>query len=312
LTGVGAGVAGAAGGSLDTRRASWLMRGGMVTQWMLALAVAVPLAAAAADPVPPRPSQGCAREHIEHGRRLVGALDVGGVKREYVLDVPDSVRARTPAPLLLDFHGWGHSGAGVWRISAFRELATTAGFVTVYPEGLPVQLRLGGTAQSLPGWEMFTVAGNRDLAFVRALLDDLERRYCIDRARVFSTGFSNGGFFSALLGCALSDRIAAVAPVSGGPLRVDCAPARGVPILIQHGRQDSLIPIDRARAARDDWLKVNQCAAATKQADGASCERWTACRAGAVVEYCEGDYAHTWPPDASARVWTFLLAHPLP
>lgn len=278
----------------------------------LLLAASLANTASAAAPVAPRPSQGCERAEIEHGRRLTGAIDVGGVRREYVLDVPDSVRARTPAPLLLDFHGFGHSGAGVWNISGFRDLATSAGFVTVYPEGLPVQLRLDGAAQKLPGWEMFAIDGNRDLAFTRALLDDLEQRYCIDLARVFATGFSNGGFFSALLGCVLSDRIAAVAPVGGGPLRIDCAPARGVPILIQHGRKDPLIPIDRARAARDDWLKVNQCAAETKQPDGASCERWTACRAGAVVEYCEGDYAHTWPPDATARVWNFLMAHPLP
>jgi len=276
--------------------------------FQLSLLLALP--AFAADPVPARPSQGCSREQIEVGRRLVGSIDVAGVKREYILDVPDVVRPGAPAPLLLDFHGFGHSGAGVWNVSAFRDLSARAGFITVYPEGLPVQLTIRGTEQQGPGWEISTVDGNRDLAFVRALLDDLERRYCIDRARIFATGFSNGAYFSALLGCALSDRIAAVAPVSGGSLRVACAPSRGVPILIQHGRQDPLIPIDRAHAARDEWLKVNQCGAA-QNADGPSCERWTTCRSGAVVEYCEDDFAHAWPPQATERVWEFLQAHPL-
>jgi polyhydroxybutyrate depolymerase len=266
----------------------------------------------AADVVPARPSAGCSLKQVEHGRRLTGSVEVGGVKRDYVLDVPDSVRPSTPAPLLLDFHGFGHSGAGVWAVSGFRKLAAEAGFITVYPEGLPVRLHLRDQESEAPGWQMFSVDGNRDLAFVRALLDDLERRYCIDRARVFATGFSNGAFFSALLGCAMSDRIAAVAPVSGGPLRVECAPARGVPILIQHGRQDDLLPIDDARAARDAWLRVNHCTVEEKAADGPSCERWSACRAGAVVEYCEGDYTHTWPPGATERVWEFLQNHPLP
>jgi polyhydroxybutyrate depolymerase len=274
------------------------------------LLVAAP--ARAADGVPARPSAGCSSKQLEHGRRLTGSIDVGGVKREYLLDVPDSLRPSTPAPLLLDFHGFGHSGAGVWNVSGFRKLATDAGFITVYPEGLPVRLHLRGQEAEAPGWQMFSVDDNRDLAFVRALLDDLERRYCIDRARVFATGFSNGASFSALLGCAMADRIAAVAPVSGGRLRVDCAPARGVPILIQHGRQDDLLPIDDARRARAAWLLVNQCAAEQKVAEGPSCERWTACRAGAVVEYCEGDYAHTWPPDATERVWAFLEKHPMP
>ena len=275
-----------------------------------ALSVAAPVSAA--DAVPPRPSAGCGLDQIEHGRHLTGRIEVGGVARDYIVDVPDSVRPRVPAPLLLDFHGFGHSGAGVWRVSGFRDLGARAGFITVYPEGLPVRLTIHGDELEGPGWEMYSVDGNRDLAFVRALLDDLERRYCVDRARVFATGFSNGAFFSALLGCTMSDRIAAVAPVSGGPLRVACTPARGVPILIQHGRQDPLIPIAAARTARDDWLKVNHCAAATPQPDGPACERWSACRAGAVVEYCEEDFVHTWPPQATARVWEFLHAHPLP
>jgi len=269
-------------------------------------------AAAAADTVPPRPSAGCGLDRVDTGRRLVGHIEAGGVTREYILDVPDSVRPHEPAPLLFDFHGFGHSGAGVWAVSRFRDLAPQAGLITVYPEGLPVKLRLRGEDLERPGWEMFTVDGNRDLAFVRALLDDLERRYCIDRARVFATGFSNGAFFSALLGCTLSERIAAVAPVSGGQLRIACTPGRGVPILIQHGRVDELIPVDNARAARDDWLKVDGCAAATPQPDGAACTRWSACRNGVVVEYCEEDYGHAWPPQATARVWEFLRQHPLP
>jgi polyhydroxybutyrate depolymerase len=269
-------------------------------------------AARAAEPVPARPSSGCQLDHLEHGRRLTGSLGVGGVTRQYVLDVPDTVQAHTPAPLLLDFHGFGHSGAGVWNVSGFRDVAAHAGFITVYPEGLPVHLTIRGEDMVGPGWEMYTVDGNRDLVFVRALLDDLERRYCIDRARIFATGFSNGAFFSALLGCVMADRIAAVAPVSGGPLRVACTPSRGVPILIQHGRQDTLIPVEAARTARDDWLKVDQCAVDTKEPDGPACERWTACRPGAVVEYCEEDFVHTWPPQATARVWDFLQHHPLP
>jgi poly(3-hydroxybutyrate) depolymerase len=172
-------------------------------------------------------------------------------------------------------------------------------------------LRIHGEESERPGWEISAIDGNRDLAFVRALLDDLERRYCIDRARIFSTGFSNGAFFSSLLGCGLSERIAAIAPVSGGPLRIPCTPGRGVSVLLQHGRQDPLIPVDAARTARDDWLKVNHCAIDARQPHGSGCERWASCRSGAIVEYCEEDFVHHWPPQATARVWEFLQQHPL-
>jgi polyhydroxybutyrate depolymerase len=169
---------------------------------------------------------------------------------------------------------------------------------------------LRGVEQEQPGWEIYTIAGNRDVAFTRALLDELERRYCIDTARIFATGFSNGGFFSSLLGCALADRIAAVAPVSGGPVPADCAPVRGMPVLIQHGRLDSLIPVEMAHRSRDAWVKANRCDA-TPAPDGPTCQRWSGCRDGAVVAYCEEDYGHTWPEPGTERVWAFLQAHAL-
>ncbi len=274
-----------------------------------ALLIGSATAGRAAEPTPvaARPSAGCAAASLEHGRRLERTIEVGGVKRTFILDVPESLKAGAPAPVMFDFHGFGHSGAGVWNVSAFRDIAEREGFITVYPTGLPVTLHLQGAAREGPGWEMSKIDGNRDLAFTAAVLDDLERRYCIDRARVFSTGFSNGGFFSSLLGCAMSDRFAAVAPVSGGPLRVACAPGRGVPVLIQHGRQDELIPIAAAHRSRDAWIEANRCREATSN----GCERHSECRDGAVVEYCEEDYAHRWPPQATARIWEFFRAHPM-
>jgi polyhydroxybutyrate depolymerase len=248
-----------------------------------------------------RPSAGCQSDWIEHGRRLEKTIEVDGLTRRYILDVPDGVRPRTSVPLLFDFHGFGHSGPGVWQVSKFRNLAEKEKFVTVYPDGLPVQLRLLGTVYERPGWQM-TTAGNRDLAFVRVLLDDLEKHYCIDESRVFSTGFSNGAFFSSLLGCVMADRFAAVAPVSGGPLNIDCRPSRGVPILIQHGRQDELISIDRAHASRDQWVAADGCKKTTK----GECERHSECRDNAVVIYCEEDFAHRWPPQATERIWKFF------
>jgi polyhydroxybutyrate depolymerase len=271
----------------------------------LALTLASPAAAA------PLPSAGCSAANVEHGRRIETTLQVDGVARQVILDVPDSVKAKAPAPLLLDFHGFGHSGAGVWNVSGFKLLAEKAGFITAYPTGLPVTLNLRGQPMTGPGWEMYSIDGNRDLAFVRALLDDLERRYCLDRRRIYATGFSNGAFFSQLLACALAERIAAVAPVSGGALRVACEPKRPVPILIQHGSQDDLLPPETARAARDAWRTIDGCSGDPTRRDGPTCERWQ-CRDNTAVVYCEEAYAHRWPPQATERVWAFVSGYELP
>jgi polyhydroxybutyrate depolymerase len=278
---------------------------------MRSLAVLVLLAAVSSHAVEPLPSGGCSRASIEHGRRLVRTIDVAGTPRQVILDVPDSVKAGTPAPVLLDFHGFSHSGAGVWDVSGFKAIAARAGVITAYPEGLPIHLRLRGEDLEGAGWQMDAIAGNRDVAFTTALLDELERDYCVDRRRLYSTGFSNGAFFSQLLACALSGRIAAVAPVSGGTLRFNCTPTRPVPILIQHGSEDDLVPVASARETRDRWRTLDGCQG-DSQPDGPACQRWAECRAGAVVEYCEGPFGHRWQPETTERVWNFLSAKTLP
>ncbi|MFN8641006.1 MAG: PHB depolymerase family esterase [Candidatus Binatia bacterium] len=275
------------------------------------LLIAVLLLAAAPAAGEPLPSAGCARTAIDRGRRLERTIDVVGTPRQVILDVPEAVRAGVPAPVLLDFHGFGHSGAGVWEVSGFRALAEREGFITAYPQGLPVTLHLRGQDLTNAGWQVDVVAGNRDLAFTAALLDQIERDYCVDRRRLYATGFSNGAWFSQLLACAMADRIAAVAPVSGGTLRVDCQPSRPVSILIQHGSADDLVPVAADREVRDRWRALNGCPA-DAQADGATCQRWSACRADSVVAYCEEPYAHRWPPQGSERVWAFLSSKRLP
>src|SRR5262249_48290341 len=92
----------------------------------------------------PRPSAGCKLTDIERGGRLEPSIDVGGQRRAYILDVPASAKTATPVPLIFDFHGFGHSAAGLWQVSGFRPLAEKEGFITVYPQGLPVKLRLHG------------------------------------------------------------------------------------------------------------------------------------------------------------------------
>jgi polyhydroxybutyrate depolymerase len=260
-------------------------------------------AAVFAADVPAQPSAGCAAAVIEHGRELHRAIEVNGTRRTYILDVPERVEAHHPAPLLFDFHGFGHSAGGVWQVSKFKELAARDGFITIYPDGLPVHLMGHDGA----GWEIFAMAGNRDLAFVTRLLDELERTYCIDRARVFSTGFSNGAFFSNLLGCTMADRFAAIAPVSGGRLTVPCTPARAVPVLIHHGRKDARIDVAQARQTRDAWVGIDGCH--QHAVDG--CDWYRECRDGAEVGYCEDDGDHDWPLPATDRIWEFFRKHPL-
>jgi polyhydroxybutyrate depolymerase len=251
------------------------------------------------------PSRGCRTSSIEKGARLERSIEIDGTARKYILHVPETVDPGTAVPLLLDFHGWGHSAAGVWNVSGFKELAERDGFITAYPDGLPVRLMRG---EARPGWEIAAIEANRDLAFTTALLAEIETNYCIDRAQVYSTGFSNGAFFTHILGCVLAERFAAIAAVGGGQITVPCQPGRRVPVLIYHGRTDELIPPEKAREARDQWAAINNC---TGRREGA-CESYDGCADGAEVRYCEVDIGHRWPPEATEEIWKFFRRHHLP
>ena len=76
------------------------------------------------------------------------------------------------------------------------------------------------------------------------LLDQVEGELCIDRNRVYSTGLSWGGLMTTVLGCRLSDRIAAAAPVAGIAVLDPCDRTRPVPAVIFHGTDDEFLAYD--------------------------------------------------------------------
>jgi polyhydroxybutyrate depolymerase len=208
------------------------------------------------------------------------------------------------------------------------------GFLLVYPQG----------TGELASWNAGACCGTAaedgvdDVGFTRALLDALEAELCVDASRVFATGMSNGGFFSHRLGCELSDRIAAIAPVAGVMGIPTCTPARAVSVMEFHGTSDPLVPYDGDPAIGytsvadtvAGWVKRDGCQAApatTYSKGDATCVTYGQCTANAEVTLCtiQGG-GHTWPggtpfpllgatsTDISATdaMWTFFEAHPMP
>ena len=86
-----------------------------------------------------------------------------------------------------------------------------------------------------------------DFAFIAALLDALPNQYAVDTSRVYATGYSNGAGFAYGLACYLSDRVTAVAPVSGSmyeEMARDCPATHPTSIMILNGTQDYERPYD--------------------------------------------------------------------
>ena len=182
----------------------------------------------AASTVAPRPSGACDAASADAGQSTQ-TMTVAGVERSWLQYVPPAVTTGKPLPLVLDIHGYIETPEIHENITRLWELGNAKGFVTVAPRGTGDPLF----------WD-FRV-GSNDIAFLRRLIDRVGDDVCIDRARVYATGLSNGAMMASGVACALADRVAAIAPVAGVRDPKDCHPSRPVPVLAIHGTEDQYV-----------------------------------------------------------------------
>ena len=161
-----------------------------------------------------------------------------GKTRDYILYVPLSYDGQTDVPLVLNLHGYGSSMTEQIAYGDFRKIADTANFILVVPNGL-----LDNTNKQR--WNYFDANGEDDIGFLSLLIDEISNSHSINTDRVYSTGMSNGGFMSIYLACYLSNKITAVASVTGTMLpgqNTNCSPSRPVPTMLIHGTSDLVVP----------------------------------------------------------------------
>lgn len=276
-------------------------------------------------------------------RRFDGAIVVGGLARSYTLNLPPSYHtSRAAVPLVIAMHGGGGSAAQFEATNRLTPKAEAAGVAVVYPNGTS-----GGLG--LNTWNGGGCCGHavsaqiNDVAFIRALIDQLVATYRIDAKRVYATGHSNGGIMSYRLACELSDRIAAIAPNAAALMLDACTPARAVPVLHMHSKLDQNVPIAGGvgvglagvdfpplQTSIDRWVALNSCLSSADVRSGVNYTQsiWSLCRNGASVQLLlTDDGGHAWPGglpgavgndmpstaiDANDRLLSFFAAHALP
>jgi polyhydroxybutyrate depolymerase len=173
------------------------------------------------------------------------SLSVAGQgTRRYTLYTPPATTGLRP--LLLSMHGGGGSAQLQAAMTQLVKVAQAQGFRIAFLEGT-------GVIQTFNGGACCGSAQTQnvdDVAYVNAVLDDLIARDPIDTARVYSSGFSNGGIMSHRLACAIAGRIAGIAAVGGASGQFDrtgtqyypCNPSRPVPVLQIHAVNDRNYP----------------------------------------------------------------------
>lgn len=176
------------------------------------------------------------------GVTIEDSLLSNGIYRSYRIYVPTIYNGTKAVPLVLNFHGFTSSAAQQDFYTNFKNIADTANFIVVHPQGLPISA-LGTTGLGWTNFDPITTP-NKDIQFVIDLLDLLETQYNINTNRVYSTGMSNGGFMSYDLACFLSNRITAIASVTGTmniQHFIACNPNKPIPVMQIHGTSDKTV-----------------------------------------------------------------------
>ncbi|EWC60791.1 LpqC [Actinokineospora spheciospongiae] len=268
---------------------------------------------------------------LDAGNHAV-TLRHAGQDRRAVVHVPAGRGGARGLPVLFHFPGLLETPAVAEQYDKLTPHADERGYLLVIPEhyGTGWQGVLGGPP----------VPDVDDPGFVRALAAEVHERFGGDPRRTYSSGMSNGGFFTSLTACVLTDVFAAFAPVSGqlnDPR--GCAPARQIPIAMIHGDADPLVRYSTTVPAAAFWAAHNGCAPEpvatplpdTDPDDGTTAIRhdYTGCAAGApVVLFQVVGAGHAWPGgdpypvpslgiagrdlDANETIWDFVSRYTLP
>ncbi len=181
---------------------------------------------------PAKPSAGCqaAATTPPATGEITETMTSGGATRTYLRYIPPGVDLTKPLPLVIDIHGLGSNMTQQEAVTQFEHLAATQHFIVLTPNGLNNR------------FNTVNVTPNADVTFMSDMLDQVEGLACVDTARVYSTGYSDGGLMSSVLACQLSTRITAIGVVSGLLHGPGCKPSRPVPLMVFWGKQDQVLP----------------------------------------------------------------------
>jgi polyhydroxybutyrate depolymerase len=235
------------------------------------------------------------------------SLQEGIVRREYLVMTPVSSPEDERLPSVMVLHGLGVDHTAMTKADDWPGAVARDRFLAVFPQGI---LNSWNAGPCCPPASLLKVD---DVGFLSRVVAQLVRRPDVDPARLYLTGFSNGGIMTYAMACARPKMFAAVAPMAGTNV-MGCKPASPVPLLHLHGDPDPTVPYDGRVTASQllstaDFPPVPESVAAWAAADGCDADptvttapgpvttaRWGGCRDDSKVELVTyPGNGHSWP-----------------
>ena len=238
--------------------------------------------------------------------------------RTYYLNVPSTYSASNSTPLLLALHSRTSTAKTIFTDSQILSWAESMNFIVA---GLN-----GAVYEDASSWNAGICCANattyeeNDMLFVSTVLGHVTANHSIDKSRVWVMGHSNGGMMAYRLACDLSEKITAIAVVTGALMDPTCTPTKPVSIFHIHGNLDPTVPFHGGGKFEtpsifhtvQDMAYRNSCAGSPKESSTAIEERYIwQCTNGVetqLVNYQE--QSHAWVNGYTEEILRFLFAHP--
>ena len=177
-------------------------------------------------------------------------ISVNGTTRSYNIIVPKNLGENRP--LLIFCHGYNQD-ANWMQNNEFKNdqvsmenVCDTAKFICVFPNGID------------RAWD---TGGDRDINFIKAIIEKMVTQYKIDRNRIYMGGFSMGGMLTYNAINKMSDQIAAFVSCSGPAVVTPKSGLRPIPLLHIQGTDDNWGGV---QPALNPWIKHNGCSTTDK------------------------------------------------
>ncbi|MGI9425303.1 MAG: alpha/beta hydrolase family esterase [Hyphomicrobiaceae bacterium] len=221
----------------------------------------------------------------------------------YLAKLPANWDRKRALPLVVFFHGWNATPEGMFRNRGLVDGVTRRGAIFVAPFAQTGYWRQIGASRAEPGRD--------ELRYVRALMDDINRRWPIDAERTLASGFSRGASMVWNVACYAGPLFKAYLPIGGGfwNSTPETCPTGSIHMRHIHGLKDGVVAYGEVGIYNSmpipDGLavlrKLNRCTAQRTATAAPSprlqCKTWSDCAGGRRLEVCLHGGGHSIPAE---------------
>ena len=226
-------------------------------------------------------STGCGKSTSNN---LSGTFTYDGIRREYIISLPENYDQNKPTQLIYGFHGRTNTN---YEVREYFELEKYSKQPTIFV--YPASLKQNNATNT---WNNKST-NFFDFTFFDVLNSEITSEYCINLDRIFIVGHSLGASYVNSLACKKANVLRGLGSLGGGGIINECS--GNIAAIIIHNPKDKLVPFENANKIKDLYLKNNRLVSEYKkiQSEKFNCLRYGDKKFRFPIVWCPHDYDHT-------------------